>query len=255
MDDARLYALEKAQVEELQRLDEMKTEFLQVVAHQLKTPITSIKAATGMLSEVTGESSMRERLLSSIVRGADALEKLVTDILEFGKMKSGVIELCREPADLGRLVRDVAALVSPAIKRKEQNLELDLPPSGPVAVIDGQRLEQALLNLLANANTYTGLGGNIAVRLQTDGDSVRFQVEDNGPGVPQEYQEKIFEPYHHIRESNGQLRGGTGLGLAIARSLVELHGGRLWVESTPGQGSTFIFTLPLQPDGDQHQAK
>ena len=255
MDDARLYALEKAQVEELQRLDEMKTEFLQVVAHQLKTPITSIKAATGMLSEVTGESAMRERLLSSIVRGAEALEKLVTDILEFGKMKSGVIELRRAPADLGRLVRDVAALVSPAIKRKEQNLELDLPPSGPVAVIDGQRLEQALLNLLANANTYTSLGGNIAVRLQTDGDSVRFQVEDNGPGIPQEYQEKIFEPYHHIRESNGQLRGGTGLGLAIARSLVELHGGRLWVESTPGQGSTFIFTLPLQPDGDQHQAK
>jgi len=255
MDDARLYALEKAQVEELQRLDEMKTEFLQVVAHQLKTPITSIKAATGMLSEVTGESPMRERMLSSIVRGADALEKLVTDILEFGKMKSGVIELRRAPADLGGLVRDVAALVSPAIKRKEQTLELDLPPSGPVAVIDGQRLEQALLNLLANANTYTGPGGNIAVRLQTDGDSVRVQVEDNGPGIPQEYQEKIFEPYHHIRESNGQLRGGTGLGLAIARSLIELHGGRLWVESTPGQGSTFILTLPLQPDGDQHQAK
>ena len=255
MDDARLYALEKAQVEELQRLDEMKTEFLQVVAHQLKTPITSIKAATGMLSEVTGESPMRERMLSSIVRGAEALEKLVTDILEFGKMKSGVIELRREPADLGQLVRDVAALVSPAIKRKEQTLELHLPPSGPVAVIDGLRLEQALLNLLANANTYTSLGGNIAVRLQTDGDSVRVQVEDNGPGIPQEYQEKIFEPYHHIRESNGQLRGGTGLGLAIARSLIELHGGRLWVESTPGQGSTFILTLPLQPDGDQHQAK
>ena len=254
MDDARLYALEKAQVEELQRLDEMKTEFLQVVAHQLKTPITSIKAATGMLSEVTGESPMRERMLSSIVRGADALEKLVTDILEFGKMKSGVIELRRAPADLGGLVRDVAALVSPAIKRKEQTLELDLPPSGPVAVIDGLRLEQALLNLLANANTYTSLGGNIAVRLQTDGDSVRVQVEDNGPGIPQEYQEKIFEPYHHIRESNGQLRGGTGLGLAIARSLVELHGGRIWVESTPGQGSTFIFTLPLQP-ADQHQAE
>jgi signal transduction histidine kinase len=254
MDDARLYALEKARVEELQRLDEMKSEFLQVVAHQLKTPITSIKAATGMLSEVKGESSMRERLLSSIVRGAESLEKLVTDILEFGKMKSGVIELRRQPTDLGQLIRDVATLVSPAIKRKEQALELDLPPSGPVAVIDGQRLEQALLNLLANANTYTSEGGHIAVRLRTDGTSVRVQVEDNGPGIPEEDQEKVFEPYHHIRENSGQLRGGTGLGLAIARSLVELHGGRLWVQSTPGQGSTFILTLPLQPT-NQHQTE
>jgi signal transduction histidine kinase len=172
----------------------------------------------------------------------------VTDVLEFGKMKSGVIELHREPADLGRLIRESANLLSPAIKRKEQTLELDLPPSGPVAVIDGPRVEQALLNLLANANNYTSQGGNIAVRLQVDGTYVRVQVEDNGPGVPQEYQEKIFEPYNHIRESNGQLRGGTGLGLAIARSLAELHGGKIWVESSPGQGSTFILTLPLQPD-------
>ena len=246
MDDARLYAMEKARVEQLRRLDDMKSEFLQVVAHQLKTPITSIKAATGLLSEVQGETPMRERLLSSIIRGAESLEKLVTDILEFGKMKSGVIQLRCQPTDLGRLIKDVAALVSPAIKRKEQNLELDLPALGPMALVDGPRLEQALLNVLANANLYTSVGGNIAMRVQPDGDSVRVLVEDNGPGIPREEQEKVFEPYHHSRESGDQ-RGGTGLGLAIARSLVELHGGRLWVESAPGKGSTFIFSLPLQP--------
>lgn len=249
IENARLYAEEKERAFELEKLDQMKSDFLVMVSHQLKTPLTSVKVAADMLieQEEREPSPLRRTLVQTLGMGVEALQKLITEIVDLAKIRAATLELKREPFDISRLVKDEVALITPSVTTKEQSLELELPDYLPAVLIDRERLRQVLVNLLSNANKFTPRGGRITVRAREDGDlGVVVEVEDTGPGIPEEEQQSIFEPYYQVADASGY-HAGSGLGLAIAKSLVELHGGKIWIESRVGEGSTFSFSIPLEP--------
>jgi len=246
IENARLFAEEKERTAALRTLEKMKSEFLVEASHQLKTPLTSVKVAADMLAEQEEKQqpSSRSSIIHTLGIGVDSLQKLVNEVLDFAKMQAATLEIHREPSDMAQLIRHVAALMGPALERKKQHLSLELPDSLPPALIDRQRLEQVSINLLENASKFTPKGGNIAVRAHNGhGDDITVEVEDTGPGIPESEQEKIFDPYYQGTDTS-KYHPGSGLGLAIAKSLVELHGGKIWLKSDLGQGSTFYFSVP-----------
>ncbi|MBI4233389.1 MAG: GAF domain-containing protein [Chloroflexi bacterium] len=249
IENARLYVVEQQRVEQLEELDRLKTEFLGMVAHQLKTPITSIKAAVGLFGELEGGGvgTHRGRLLASVARGTEALEKLVNDLLNFARVRSARLQLDMQPVDLGELLRDAAALVAPAVQARGQTLELEVAHPSPVVQADHRRLEQVLVNLLTNAYRYSRAGGHITLRLVQQDAQMVVEVEDSCGGIPQEDLPLIFQPYYHARGLHPTASpSGTGLGLAIAKSLVEMHGGTIQVQSKAGEGCRFSVSLPLR---------
>ena len=247
IENARLYAVEQARVAELEAISGMKSEYILAISHQLKTPIAAVKASADMLTEGQVNSpELRQRLVNAIVRGTDSLDRLVTELTEYGKMQSATLELHREEADLLSIVADTCDLLHPLIDDKAIHLEVQAPPTLPRVVLDPHRVQQVLSNLLTNAIKFTPTGGEISVRVSRDGDHLLTQVQDNGHGIPEAQQRWVFEAFYGASDT---ARGptGSGLGLAIARDLTELHGGTIWLESQEGTGSTFSFTLPLMP--------
>ena len=247
IENARLYAEEKERAAALRTLERMKSEFLVAASHQLKTPLTSVRVAADMLMEQEEKepSASRRPMIQTLGLGVDSLQKLVSEVLDFAKMQTATLEIHREASDITHLLRDVAVLMGPTLQRKKQQLELELPESLPLAMTDRQRLEQVYVNLLENASKFTPKGGRITVRAYANGeDAVTVEVQDTGPGVPESEQERIFEPYYQVSDPS-RYYVGSGLGLAIAKSLVELHGGKIWLKSKVGEGSTFSFSIPL----------
>ncbi len=242
--NARLYELERHNVARLQELEQMKSDFLSTISHELRTPLTSIKASTIlMLSQPEGLSQSDEtssKLLRNIDRNTERLSALVTDLLDMARLQNGRVKLTHQPVNLTELVSDVAATMRPLLDSRSQQLTLELPPSLSPAWADRRRVEQILNNLLSNAHRYTPKGSRIVLRVEETGPEIRLSVQDNGPGLTPGEHDLVFERFY--RSQHG--KGGTGLGLAIARSLVELHGGRIWVENRVGPGATFCFTLP-----------
>ncbi|MBI3971747.1 MAG: HAMP domain-containing histidine kinase, partial [Chloroflexi bacterium] len=183
----------------------------------------------------------------------DRLERLVADLLELTRLEAGRLRLEPAPHDLRALVLRTAGVVEALAQTRGQQLEVIVPPEPVVVEVDAPRLERVLLNLLSNAHTYGREGGAILVRLVPGPEAVEVAVADDGPGIPPDEHGRIFERFYRVQGSPaaaGQRRApasGSGLGLAIARAFVELHGGRLWVESTPGQGATFRLTVPNRP--------
>lgn len=247
IDNAYLYALERRRAEELESLNQIKSDFLLKVAHQLKTPLTSIKAATDMLSgQVEMDStSISSRLMQIVNQGVGTLEREVGDLLELQKIRSAALELHPEPIDIETLIKHVVELATPPIIEKEQTLELDLPQLPATVLIDRKCFEAILYNLLDNANNYTPSGGRIVVGARWDENAMVVAVKDNGPGIPLREQEWVFEPFYRGGTAVGN-GSSSGVGLTIAKSLVELQGGKMWLESKVGEGSTFSFSLPLE---------
>jgi signal transduction histidine kinase len=224
--------------------------FIDTLAHELKTPLTSIIAGAGLLAEElnpTVDESIR-RLIQTIIRNADTLEHRLVELLDIVKTGSGSIRLQLEPVDLRSLVQGVVLQVSPLIQSKNQNLSTEISEGLPIFNGDGPKLEQVLINLLNNASKFTPHGGRIIVRARPDSNGAIISVKDNGIGIARSEHPRLFKPYSRI-EADRQRHPGLGLGLALAKQVVELHGGRIWVESEPGAGSTFFFTLPRQPGG------
>ena len=253
LEGARLYSLEHRRAAQLQELDRQKTDFLATVSHQLKTPVTSIKVALGLLvEEVTATSgSPVERLLTSASHGVEALEKLVEDLLDFVRVRSARMELVLEPVDLDEVVRGAVHVISPLAGAKEQELLVQIPRGMPPVEADRKRLVQVLLNLLSNASQYSAAGQPITVTVERRDQYAVVSVQDRCGGIPPEDQAWIFDAYYRSQQSSrASSSSGSGLGLAIAKGLVELHGGRIWVDSVPGDGCTFSFSLPLERAGD-----
>ncbi len=256
--NARLYEMERKSVARLQELEQAKSDFLSAVSHELRTPLTSIKASTILLlsnsnlnpnaaaadsGSNTFASEAELTLLKNVDRNVDRLDGLVTDLLDMAKLQNGRLKLALQAVNLIEVVNDVVASLRPLTNRKEQELEVCVAANISPIMGDRRRLEQIVTNLLSNANRYTPRNGKLMLELTENNNGVRLTVSDTGPGIdPTEY-ERIFERFYRSIYNNG--KSGTGLGLAIARSLTELHNGKLWVESTPGQGSTFILTLPV----------
>lgn len=219
--------------------------FIDTLSHELKTPLTTIIAAAGLLAEELEASpdDPRQKLIQTITHNANTLERRLVELLDTVKTGAGRIQLHFEPVDIKSLVLGTCLQVSPLLRSKSQHLKTDLPDSLPIIHGDGQRLEQVLLNLMTNATKFTHEGGNILIKVRNGEKSLVVEVQDDGIGIAKELHESLFKPYNRLN-ADRQRHPGLGLGLALAKQVVELHGGRIWVESEPGKGSTFSFSLP-----------
>ena len=220
--------------------------FVDTLSHELKTPLTSIIAAAGLLAEELETSDLsHQKLIQTIIHNANTLETRLAELLDIVKTGSGKLQLQVEPVDMKSIVLGTCQQISPMLQGKKQKLNTDLPASLPIIRGDGQRLEQVMINLLTNAAKFTPAGGNILVRVRKNDDGLIIDVKDDGIGIAREEQSRLFKPYSRLN-SDRQHHPGLGLGLALAKQVVELHGGKIWVESEPGKGSTFSFSLPRQ---------
>jgi signal transduction histidine kinase len=184
----------------------------------------------------------QEEYLDDILSSGNHLLSLINDVLDLSKVEAGQVELEIAPLSLREALERGVVMVRERAARNDVQLSLELAPGVDVVEGDERRLRQILFNLLSNAVKFTPAGGRITVATRQVGDEVEVSVTDTGPGIALEDQERIFEEFQQT-DVGVQQREGTGLGLALARRLVELHGGRIWVESEPGHGSRFVFTL------------
>ena len=255
-ENAQLYQAAVREREQLLELERLKSQFLQLVSHELRTPLASIKASAEVLLS-TAPADLPEahlRLLRNVDRSSDRLSALIADLLDLVRLEGGRLELDRERLDPRRIAEEAVATVRPLAQGRGQKIRLNLGPDafGPDAcVVDGdrRRLEQIVMNLLTNAVTYGPPGSSIWLTVNhEDGDRVRLEVRDDGPGIPVQEQPLVFERFYRGDGEATRRTVGTGLGLPIARALAELHGGSLELTSEPGRGCTFVLTLP-QSDG------
>ena len=221
-----------------------RTEFTRALVHELKTPITPVLAAAELLlEEVKDERSLR--LVQNIDRSASNLNRRIDELIDLIRGETGMLPLDLVSIDAVSLLRDIGHEMMPVALRDGYSLTVDLPSSNPVVAADRDRLRQVVMNLLNNAFKFTSAGGGITLRAREEGDNLVVEVQDTGPGISKADQERLFDPYYRRVEDRERL-SGLGLGLALAKTLVELHGGRIWVKSKRGQGSTFGFSLPLE---------
>jgi PAS domain S-box-containing protein len=241
----RLFVLRDVSHE--REVERAKSEFVSLVSHELRTPLTSIKGFSDLLLEdptLAGEGEARE-FLRIIGANADRLVELVSGMLETSRIESGRVEPEREELPLAPLVEQAVAALRPQLEARNQTASVTAEPGLPPAWADPRLVTQIVTNLLSNANKYTPDGGRIAVRLERDGSMLRCAVTDTGIGMSADELEQVFTRFFRARNQTTMATRGTGLGLSITRSLVELHGGRVSVESEPAVGSTFAFTLPI----------
>lgn len=231
-------------VEEANRL---KTEFVSMVTHELRTPLTSVLGYVGLLLDgEAGEVGAEQHEYLTIVKNnAGRLLALINDLLDIARIEAGGIDLQRTAVDVGRLLHQVADTLAPLLDAKNQLLSLDLPEAVPPVWADPDRLMQIVINLVSNAHKYTPAGGSISVVAEQFDGFGRVHVRDSGVGLSADELTHLFTKFFRARNPATRGAAGSGLGLALTRSLVELHGGALTVVSTPGQGSTFSFTMPL----------
>jgi signal transduction histidine kinase/CheY-like chemotaxis protein len=230
---------------ELARSSQAKSEFLARMSHDLRQPLNAIVGFTDLLLMGEGEplSTKQRRHLGHVAAASRQLLGLINDLLDLSRVESGRMEIHPEPCDVAAFLEETLALFRTQTQNGRVSLVLEI--SSPVSrlLADRVRVQQVLHNLLSNAFKFTPEGGLITVTAKQVGLQLEVAVRDTGVGIPLEDQQRIFEAYEQAGPKEGQQKG-VGLGLAIARRLVELHGGRIWVESAPGQGSTFTFRLP-----------
>jgi two-component system sensor histidine kinase VicK len=234
-----------ADVSERRRLDRMKDEFISTVSHELRTPLTSLRAALGLIAGGVLEKRPEKlaQMLDVAIGNCDRLVRLVNDILDFERIGSGRLPLHRERANAVDLLRRAADLQHTVAGHNNITFRIDAQPVD--VMVDVDRTLQTLTNLISNAVKFSHPGGEVRLTATATGDNeVTFEVEDHGRGIPPEKLEIIFERFQQVDASDSRSMGGTGLGLAICRAIVEQHGGRISVHSTPGQGSVFTFTMP-----------
>ncbi len=245
LDNCRLYEGERESSRRLQELNRAKSDLLITVSHELRTPLTSIRTAAEMLQEEEEQldgTGPRARLARSIAKGANRLAALVAELVDASREDEFAPRLELEPLPAQEMVSGAVALVNPLLAAKRQTLSVRVDDPDLNLRVDRRRFEQVLINLLSNAHRHTPEGGAIDVLISASDREALIAVSDSGPGVVPEERELIFEPFFR-----GD-RSGLGLGLAIAKSVVELHSGRIWVEDGPnGNGSTFFVALPKQP--------
>ena len=236
VDNVRLYG-------EAQEALRAREDLLAIVSHDLRNPLGVVLASSSLLlkSSLPPEKEGRaRRQVEAIQRAGNRMNRLIRDLLDFASIQGGRLSVTLRPRDAAAIVSEVLEALEPLAASK--TLRLANETAGDLCVsCDHDRVVQLLSNVIGNAIKFTPDGGTITVRATRDGTEVRFAVVDNGPGIPAEELPHVFDRYYQARRKN---REGIGLGLSIARGIVEAHGGRIWVESEEGRGSTFFFTLP-----------
>ncbi len=244
----RIYAVVR-DVEARKKLDQMKDDFVSVVSHELRTPLTSIHGSLGLvLGGVAGEVPEKVRALIEIAaKNSERLVRLVNDILDIEKIESGTLVFRPARVELLPLVEQAAE--NNRAYAQQYDVEIRLSARAEAQVwADTDRLQQVLANLLSNAAKHSPRGGVIELGMTRTPGWVRIAVTDHGPGIPVEFQPRVFEKFAQADASSTRQKGGTGLGLSISKAIVERHGGRLWFETAPDNGTTFAFELPV-PEG------
>jgi len=228
-------------------VDRLKSEFVSMVSHELRTPMTSIKGYIDLLyNQMAGPLTDAQKRFLEIVKGnADRLTNLVNDLLDISRIDTGRISLSIQPTSPVSIIDSVVANLMPNARNRSQRLESRVRGPLPFVRADPARVTQILTNLIANAINYTPTGGQITVDAEVVGDMVHIHVADNGIGISEEDQKKLFTRFFRADNELVQASSGTGLGLSIAKSFVELHGGKMWFESELGKGTTFSFSLPI----------
>jgi two-component system phosphate regulon sensor histidine kinase PhoR len=243
---ARLFAREREMVHRLRDLDQAKSDFVASVSHELRTPLTSIRGYVEMLRDGdAGElDAEQQRMLEVVQRNADRLLALIEDLLTLSRIESGAFRVARIPVALDGVARATVEELRPQASDRGVELVADVAGEVPAILGDSAQLERVLLNLLSNAIKFTTDGGRVIVRVRPCGPAVQLQVEDEGIGIPEAEQARLFSRF--FRSSTAQERAiqGTGLGLVIVKSIVEHHGGEIAVRSQPGVGTTFTVLLP-----------
>ena len=231
----------------LQELDRLKDDFISTVTHELRTPLTSIRAFSEILYDNPElDVGRRSHFLEIILKESERLTRLINQVLDLAKLESGAAEWNADEVDLAELIRDALLSTSGLIDDKGIQLDLLLPEQTPTILIDRDRITQVMLNLLSNAIKFCAAeAGYIGVRLYQKADYLQVEVQDNGLGLRREEQRVIFDKFRQVNDSAAGKPQGTGLGLPISMQIVSHYGGKLWVESEPGKGATFRFTLPL----------
>ena len=239
------FVRQAAEADALRQADRIKSEFLAAMSHDFRSPLTVVRGAVELLlGERPGSlTSAQRELAESAARNVKRLEDFTAQLLEMARLEEGQIALDKEEIDPVALVRDVVADHAVLAKQRRQWISLDVDPDPPHVLADRARLNQALANLVTNAIHYAPMGTPIVVAAHRDGDNVRIEVRDHGPGIPEADRHRIFDKFFRGQTSNGT--NGSGLGLAIARSLVTLHGGTLEYKENPGGGAAFVTSLPV----------
>ncbi len=233
----------------LKELDKLKSDFVSNVSHELRTPLTSIKGSVeNMLDGLTGSLNEKQiRYLVRIKSNTDRLSRLINDLLDLSRIESGRVEVRPTRLPLTALAEEVAEHLKPLATEKLIRIEVPSPDPSATAWADRDKVTQVLVNLVGNALKFTPKEGKVTVALaKNDNDYVQISVADTGPGILPEEANKIFSKFYQVTNIAKQKPIGSGLGLAISKALVEMHGGKIWVESEVGRGSTFYFTLPAQ---------
>ncbi len=233
--------------EHTKSLDRLKSEFVAVVSHEIRTPLTSVKGAVELLADdhYFQNTEQQAKLLTIAHANAERLLVLINDILDFSKLESASLPMSIERQRLEPVVHMAAHNLRTMMEERRIHLEIVLSPELPDLSIDSNRIAQVLTNLLSNATKFSHTGGRIEITAEPWEGVVRVGVRDHGEGIASQDLPKLFRKFSQVDSSATRKAGGTGLGLVICKGLVEQHGGKIWVESTPGQGSTFYFTLPM----------
>ncbi len=233
-------------VTRFKELEKLKTDFVSIVSHEIRTPLSSITMGVGMLKEgLLGQLTPRgKEMVDAVERDCERLSKLVENLLDLSRIEAGHISLESQMIEVEGLVEEAIRPIKVQAEESGIKIVKDIPSDLPYIEADFNKIVWVLANLVGNALRYSDSGDSVVVQTRVSGNRIFFSVQDNGCGIPKEYQETIFQKYVQVKGHKGPA-GGAGLGLAICKEIVEAHGGQIWVESEEGEGSVFTFTLPL----------
>jgi two-component system phosphate regulon sensor histidine kinase PhoR len=233
-------------VSELRRLQRIRTEFIDNLSHELRTPLTTVSLlAETLAADSAGLPPRVADRISKIEVETGHLVQMVNELLDLSRIESGTATVVVDDLDLGRLASSTTDRIRLFADRQGVGLAVVVPAQLPAVRGDGDRIGQALLNLLHNAVKFSSSGSTVTVRVSPTESEVIVAVEDQGPGIPRSALPRIFERFYKVDRARTRGAGGTGLGLSIARHIAEAHGGRIWAESEEGVGSTFSFAIPI----------
>ena len=245
--NARLFSEIEQKSRQLEVESRHKSQFLANMSHELRTPLNAILGYNQLLlNNIYGETAERMRaVLLRVQSNGRELLRLINDVLDLSKIEAGQLSLSVADYSIKQVVHNVSAAVEPLVMEKGLTFNVELPSDPPQGFGDERRLTQVLLNLVGNAIKFTTVG-EVTIKVSADSDAFTLSVSDTGPGIDPADQIRIFEEFQQADSSVTKKAGGTGLGLSIARHIVEMHGGRIWVKSSIGNGATFFFTVPLR---------
>jgi len=243
------FVIEEQNVQ-LVKLDKIKSSFLNITSHELRTPMSAIKGYIQMMlkGNLGTTNDEQKHALGIILRNSNRLDRLIQDILDISRLESGTMKFIAQKTDATKMVTEIAEIMQASADLKRIKINAETGIDVPELTIDKDRITQVVVNLLNNAIKFSPDGSTINIKTRKEKEDVLFEVQDHGRGIPEEHHKKIFQTFYQVDSGTDTKFGGAGLGLAICYGIIIAHGGRIWVESAgkPGEGSTFRFTLPVE---------